>query len=159
MTSLHTVPDRGRIVIVNFELGGRAVPPEMAKSGRPCVVLQNNKLNRGPLLTVVPLSMTPPEPAMPYHHVMDHRSFRDLPLVYGGQGEPRWAKCDYITTVSLDRCIDPHYKPPYDARRYVKVKIIQADMLAIERCALWALGIQPANHVPLPAPGPVQAIE
>ena len=29
---------------------------------------------------------------------------------------------------------------------YVKVKIIQADMDAIERCVLWATGIQPQRH-------------
>lgn len=132
---------------MNFEKGGASIPPEMCKSGRPCVVLHNNKLNRGPLLTVVPLSMTPPLAVMPYHHQMDHRSFRDLPAAYGGQGEPRWAKCDYIATVSMDRCTDPYYKPPGQDRRYVKVKVIQADMLTIEKCVLWALGIQAGNHV------------
>ena len=54
-------PDRGRIIIVNFEMGGSAVPPEMCKPNRPCVVLQNNKLDRGGLVTVVPLSGNPPK--------------------------------------------------------------------------------------------------
>jgi uncharacterized protein YifN (PemK superfamily) len=147
MASLKYVPERGRIVIVNFELGGASVPPEMRKPGRPCVIVQNNKLSRGPMVTVVPLSMTAPETIMPYHHRMDHRSFRDLPAVYGGQGEARWAKCDYLTTISLARCIDPYYRPAGQDRRYVKVRITQADMDAIERCVLWGLGIQPAKHV------------
>ena len=72
-------PDRGRIIIVNFELGGSAVPPEMAKSGRPCVVLQNNKIARGKLVTVVPLSSQAPDFIANWHHKMDHRSFIGMP--------------------------------------------------------------------------------
>jgi uncharacterized protein YifN (PemK superfamily) len=147
VASLKGSPDRGRIIIVNFELGGSAVPPEMRKPGRPCIVVQNNKLARGRLVTVVPLSMTPPDRPMPYHHLMDHRSFQGFPPGWGNSGDPRWAKCDYVTTVSLDRCLDPHWKPAYQPRQYVKVKAIQADVMAIECCVLWALGIQPEKHV------------
>ena len=139
------VPNRGRIIVVNFELSGSGVPPEMRKTGRPCVVFQNNKLARGRLVTVIPLSTTEPNRHMPYHHVMDHRSFRDWPMDWGGQGLPRWAKCDYITTVSLDRCTDPYRKEPRGGRRYTKCKAIQADMEAIEKCVLWSLGITPTS--------------
>jgi uncharacterized protein YifN (PemK superfamily) len=145
LSCLQQVPDRGRIIIVNFEMGGSSVPPEMAKARRLCVVLQNNKSRRGRLVTVVPLSKTEPSPAMPYHHVMDHRSFRDLPISFG-QGVTRWAKCDYIATVSLDRCVDPSHRENFSDRRYVKVKAIAADILAIEKCVLWALGIDPNKH-------------
>jgi uncharacterized protein YifN (PemK superfamily) len=117
----------------------------MAKARRLCVVLQNNKSRRGRLVTVVPLSKTEPSPAMPYHHVMDHRSFRDLPISFG-QGVTRWAKCDYIATVSLDRCVDPSHRENFSDRRYVKVKAIAADILAIEKCVLWALGIDTNKH-------------
>ena len=126
---------------MNFEMGGALVPPEMRKPGRPCVVVQNNSLHRGRLVTVVPLSTTPPERPMPYHHEMDHRSFRDWPFA-GRTDSPRWAKCDYVTTVSLDRCKDPSHKPPGQARRYVRVRVIQADADAIDRCVMWALGIR-----------------
>lgn len=138
-------PDRGRIITVNFEMGGAPVDPEMPKERRPCVVVQNNKLRRGRLVTVVPLSTQAPDVVMPYHHQMDHRSFRDWPLDNGGQILVRWAKCDYVTTVSLDRCKDPYRKLPYGDRRYLKVKAIAADMEAIDKCVLWALGINPAN--------------
>jgi uncharacterized protein YifN (PemK superfamily) len=143
---LAVAPDRGRIVIVNFDMGGGAIGQEMRKPGRPCVVVQNNKLRRGRLVTVVPLSGQAPETVMPYHHRMDHRSFRLLPLEYGGQGKERWAKCDYITTVSLDRCCNPYSRPPYQPRKYVNVSVIRADLEAVERCVAWALGIR------LPAP-------
>jgi uncharacterized protein YifN (PemK superfamily) len=145
------IPERGRILIVNFELGGKAVPPEMCKPGRPCVVVQNNKLDRGPLLTLIPLSTKAPNQKFPHHHLMDHRSFRLMPADYGGQTLERWAKCDHLLTVSRDRCTDPYSRDRYDGRKYVKLKIIQADMLAIERAILWGLGIQPGNHVPTPA--------
>ena len=141
MASLAGQPDRGRIIIVNFELGGNSVHPEMSKSGRPCVVIQANDLRRGRLVTVVPLSMTPPHREQPYHHRMDHRSFRDWPMNWGRQGDERWAKCDYVTTVSLDRCVDPYRKVNFQPRNYIKVKAIQADIEAIEQCVIRALGI------------------
>lgn len=135
------VPDRGRVVIVNFEMGGRAVGKEFGKPGRPCVVLQNNKLRRGPLVTVVPLSCQEPDPRMPYHHLLDHRSFAVMPAAYGPSDRPRWAKCDHLYTVSLERCLDPYRKRRDGPRQYVKVKVIKADIDAIERCVLWALGV------------------
>jgi uncharacterized protein YifN (PemK superfamily) len=147
LSFLQFVPDRARIIVVNFEMGGSAVPPEMWKSGRPCVVIQNNKLVRSDLVTVIPLSTKIPEYPQQHHHKMDHRSFRDMPAVYGGQGLERWAKCDYITTVSLSRCLDPHYKPNYGDRRYVKVKAIQADMDAIDQCLIWTLRLGAKTQV------------
>lgn len=147
ITKMPFPPDRGRIIIVDFQLGGALVPPEMRKSGRPSIVLQNNKLRRGRLVTVVPLSTTPPDREQPYHHRMDHRSFRELPLQWGDQGTPRWAKCDYVTTVSLDRCFDPYSKKAFEKRHYVRVRAIKADMESVEKCVLWALGI----NIPAPA--------
>jgi uncharacterized protein YifN (PemK superfamily) len=135
-------PGRGRIIIVNFEMSGSGVPPEMRKAGRPCVVVQNNKLKRGRLVTIVPLSTGAPNRAFPCHHEMDHRSFRDWPVCDQERGRARWAKCDFLTTVSLDRCKDPSYRQA-QRRRYVKVKVIKSDMEAIDRCVLWALGINP----------------
>lgn len=151
MSGLAIAPGRGRIIVVNFEMGGTPVPPEMCKSGRPCLVIQNNKMIRGHLVTVVPLSMSEPEKAQPWIHLMDHRSFREMPKEWGGQGDPRWAKCDYLTTVSLTRCTDPYYRPPFQARRYVKVKAIEADIVAVEKAILWALGIDPSKHVTVAA--------
>ena len=153
MASLAGIPSRGRIIIVNFELAGAGVPPEMRKTGRPCVVVQNNSLARGRLVTVVPLSTTAPDREMPYHHRMDHRSFRDWPVEWDGQGESRWAKCDYVTTISLDRCIDPYHRDAYGPRRYVKCRVIAADMAAIEKCILWALGIAPISATVAEIPG------
>lgn len=141
------VPSRGRVVVVDFELGGKQDPPEMDRTMRPCVVVQNNAMERGRLITVVPLSTTAPHMPGRQHHLMDHRSFREWPLNWGGQGTPRWAKCDYIATISLERCVDPYTRDPYGNRKYRKVKIIAADLLAIEKCILWAMGIAPTLHI------------
>lgn len=138
--SLHSPPDRGFIVIVDFELGG-TVGAEMIGSMRPCIVVQNNRLHRGPLVTVVPISTTPPDPPAPWHHELDHLSFRAWPVGWNGQGTPRWAKCDCVTTVSLERCDHP-YSKSRDGRRYTRVRITKTDLEAVERCVLWALGIQ-----------------
>jgi len=140
---LPHVPGRGRIIIVDFEMGGAAIPPEMNKSGRPCLVVQNNKLYRGRLVTVVCLSATPPKVVMPYHYQMSAASFADYPEKNDGEGPPRWAKCDYITTVSLDRCLNPHYREPYQARTYVSVRATKEDVAEVEERVLWALGFLP----------------
>ena len=139
-------PDRGRIIIVNFELGGSAVPPEMRKTKRPCVVLQNNKLNRGELVTVVPLSGAPPMAGDKQTHEMSHLSFRGWPFGWDGQGMPRFAQCEYVTSVSLRRCTDPYSKIRGE-RRYTKIKAAAVDIEAIERCVVWALGILPSRLV------------
>jgi uncharacterized protein YifN (PemK superfamily) len=137
-------PDRGRILIVNFELGGVPALPEMDGTQRPCVVVQNNVLDRPGLVTVVPISMTPPLPGPgKQHHLLSHLSFRDWPLDWDGQGAERWAKCDYVATLGLKRCSDPYRRLQADRRRYIKVKITKSDLEAIERCVFFALGIDP----------------
>jgi uncharacterized protein YifN (PemK superfamily) len=144
---MREVPDRGRIVIANFERGGTATPPEMVGTQRPCVVLQNNALRRGALVTLVPLSTTEPQRPGKQHHRMSHLSFRGWPMDWDGQGTPRWAKCDYLTTVSLSRCTDPYTKEQFGGRRYVRVKATKVDLEAVERCVLWALGVDPRLHI------------
>jgi uncharacterized protein YifN (PemK superfamily) len=140
--ALPNAPDRGSIIIVNFELGGGGVGDEMCKPMRPCVVIQNNRLHRARLVTVVPLSTTEPDPVKPWHHLMDHRSFRAWPVGWDEQGTPRWAACDYVTTVSLDRCVHPYRKEPYGRRAYTRVFAIKADLTEIERRVKWCLGLR-----------------
>lgn len=137
-------PDRGRIIIVNFEIAGTATPPEMNGTGRPCLVVQNNKLHRGRLVTVIPLSTTAPDPPGKQHHLMSHLSFREMPFSWE-PGTPRWAKCDYVSTVALSRCKDPYSKPDHQPRKYVKVKVIKADMDAVDKCLRWALSLWDAS--------------
>jgi len=71
---------------------------------------------------------------------MSHLSFLDLPIVWE-PGLPRWAKCDYLTTVSLSRCNDPYRKDQNQPRKYLKIKAAQCDIEAVDRCLSWVLGI------------------
>jgi uncharacterized protein YifN (PemK superfamily) len=152
---MKSAPDRGRIIVVNFERGGQQEPPEMNGTLRPCVVVQNNKLQRAGLVTVVPLSTTAPLLVGKQHHLLSHLSFRGWPMDWDGQGTARWAKCDYVATIALSRCTDPYVRDAYDVRRYLKLKVIKADLEAIDRCVLWSLGIDPTSHIaPLKVAGP-----
>ena len=76
---------------------------------------------------------------------MSHLSFRGWPIGWNGQGKPRYAQCEYVTSVSLERCTDPYSKVNWE-RRYTKVKAAVIDMNTIERCVLWSLGIDPNEH-------------
>ena len=133
--SMNYAPPRGRIIMVDFQLRvkGGGLPPEMRKERRPCVIVSRNDLKRGRLVTVVPLSTTEPDRVREYHHKMDHRSFVDFPASMGA-ARTRWAKCDYLDTVSLDRCKDPGDTDAQGNRRYKKPRAIEADMRAIEAC-------------------------
>jgi uncharacterized protein YifN (PemK superfamily) len=143
--ALNYSPERGRIIVVDFELGGgRLIGAEMSKSRRPCIVVQNNRLHRGPLVTIVPISTTPPREQRPWHHELSQESFRIWPAEWGGAEMRRWAKCDCVTTVALERCSSPYSKDRAGGRRHIAVKITAADLQAVERCVLWALGINPA---------------
>jgi hypothetical protein len=48
-----------------------------------------------------------------------------------------------VATVGLTRCTDPYNKIQRRGRRYVKVKVTKSDLEAVDRCVLWALGIDP----------------
>lgn len=133
-------PKRGSIIMVNFAMGGKPVGLEMSKETRPCVVVQRfSKMRRGPLVTVVPLSSAEPPVFMPFHHPMDHRSFRQMPESFN-RTKPRWAKCDYLTTVSLERCKSPSARlNRWAKRRIIKAEITVTDLEAIDNCIKWAL--------------------
>ena len=137
---MEFVPERGRVIWVDFALKGTPVGQEMTKR-RPCVVVQNNAMRRGELVTVVPISTVPPEKEEPFVHKMHHLSFVAWPQGSGRQGLGRWAKCDYVATVSLDRCTLPSVKKRFQKRKTFRVIVGTEDMGAIERGILWALGI------------------
>ena len=142
MSGMTYAPKRGSLIMVNFSMGGKPVGAEMPKDTRPCVVVQRQQdMKRGQLVTVVPLSTVEPRKIMPFHHLMDHRSFRQMPESFD-RARPRWAKCDYITTISLDRCKSPYRVPGYGRKRQpLKVQIIDADLGAIDDCLRWALAL------------------
>lgn len=85
-------PRPGNVVICDYR---GFVVPEMVKV-RPVVVIARNRRNRR-LVTVVPLSTTEPDRLEVHHHALARNP---LP---GRERISCWAKCDMLTTVSLER--------------------------------------------------------
>ena len=69
--------------------------PEIVKR-RPVAVITPNRIHRSGLVTVVPLSTTPPEPVQDWHYRL---TGNPIP----GEIKEVWAKCDLVTTVRLGR--------------------------------------------------------
>ena len=84
-------PRPGNVVMCDYR---GFVVPEMVKV-RPVVVIARNRRNRR-LVTVVPLSTTEPNSLEDHHHALANNP---LP---GREAISCWAKCDMLTTVSLD---------------------------------------------------------
>ncbi len=91
---LYAHPSTGQLLMCDFGTG--FIPPEMTKT-RPVVIVSRRR-REGGTCTVVPLSTTVPEDPQPYHHHMNPDS-----LPGHLKNDETWAKCDMITTVSLDR--------------------------------------------------------
>ena len=72
-----------------------AIAPEISKA-RPVVVISPNHPRRPGLVTVVPLSATPPDPVRAFHYCLSR------PPLPGGPAAA-WAKCDLVTSVSIAR--------------------------------------------------------
>jgi uncharacterized protein YifN (PemK superfamily) len=92
--SLNFHPGQGVIVFCDFGHGGPFQPPEMMK-GRPVVVISPRR-RTSQLVTVIPLSGTPPRAAQPWHHPLSLGA-------YPPARAPMWAKCDMVAAVALGR--------------------------------------------------------
>lgn len=151
MSWLGELPTRGRILCVNFQLGG-SLPwhAELCGMAQPCLVLRADPSENPPLVTVIPLvSLQPPEHEA-FVHRMELKSFRNWPAPHLFGNLPRWARCAYLATVSLDRCTDPSYKPHDGPRQATVVHASATDMAAVEMGVLRALGIAPSPQAQVP---------
>lgn len=142
MAWLGEAPARGRIVIVNFELGGGAgLHAELSGPAQPCLVLRVDTSDKPPLVTLLPLTSLHPQADESTFHRLELKSFRDWPAPHLFGSLPRWVRCAHLATVSLDRCSDPSYKPVRGDRLTSIVRVTPADMAATEVAVLRALGI------------------
>jgi len=123
------------VLICDFNTGFKA--PEMVKK-RPVVVISPRPRRKTQLCTVVPLSTTRPRPMEGFHYQMNPRS---LPGRFAAK--ETWAKCDMLSTVSLER-LDRVYigRDKAGRRRYVAQVVVPEDLLAIQRAVLVALGLK-----------------
>jgi uncharacterized protein YifN (PemK superfamily) len=88
-------PKPGMVLICDFR---GFEEPEMVKR-RPVVVVASNP-DTDQLVTVVPLSKSPPQRYRAWHYALT------APLVPLSGGAPIWAKCDILHTFSTAR-LDP----------------------------------------------------
>jgi len=126
--ALQFHPRRGCVLMCDFS-GFK--PPEMVKT-RPVVVLSGERIG---VCTVVPLSATAPHPVKPWHHLLSAES-----LPESLRDEPAWAKCDMVTTVSLERLDRVKNGRDGNGKRiYVAKLISREDLTAIETCVIRSL--------------------
>jgi len=124
------VPGPGHVLICDFNTGFKA--PEMVKA-RPFVVI-SPKRRRAQLVTGVPLSSVPPEPAEPWHHPVAWET-------YPPARKPMWAKGDMVVSISLDRLDRVKVRDAEDRRRYRTFQATDADLDAIRAAVRSYLGL------------------
>ena len=124
-------PKPGQVLYCDFR--GYMVP-EIVKT-RPVVIVSPGHLARPGLVTVVPLSTTPPDPVRPYHYRLQGNP------IPGSTETEVWAKCDLFASVSLER-LD---RVKLGRGEYRTGAVSMDQVKAIRRACLYALGIDPAN--------------
>ena len=112
------------------------MPPEMVKR-RLAVVVSPKQCQRHRLVTVVPISATPPQVVRPWHV----RLQRD-PLPRGAKPEV-WVKCDMVNVVSFDR-LHGHYTRWNGRRQFQSLQVSNEELAAIRCGILRAFGFRPA---------------
>lgn len=135
--ALQFAPKMGTVVLVDFDQG--FVPPEMIKP-RLAVVMSPPIKARGKIVTVVPLSTTPPNLVMPYHCQVDIPF--ELPPRWGNAS--RWVKGDMINAVSFARVSLLTLGKDAKGKRIYQTQVLAPDQLRqIQRCVLAGLGLWP----------------
>jgi len=103
---------------------------------RLAVTLSPKLKRRNDLVTVVPLSTTPPNPLSPWHVEL----LIDVPPPWGKI--TRWAKCDMLATVGFARLNLPHHRHPVTGTRLFSQLELPQDMVdSLRKAAAAALGI------------------
>lgn len=115
------------------------VEPEMIKT-RAVIVVSPKCDGRKMLWTVVPLSLTPPDPIRAYHCLVPARF---LPKGMRATGGDRWAKCDMVYSLCQDRLtLCRGSKDRTTGKRvYDKGRVDLAHLQQIRCCIAQSLGI------------------
>jgi uncharacterized protein YifN (PemK superfamily) len=137
--SLPYQPRASYVVMCDFT---GFVAPEMVKY-RDVVVLAPNKQNNK-LVTVVPLSTTPPKTVERHHHLLASN-----PRPHGDQLEQVWAKCDMVYTVALARLDSYFTHTRRGGRQTVNSKVSATDFAAIRAGVAFALNLGDNQAVPV----------
>jgi uncharacterized protein YifN (PemK superfamily) len=128
-------PRTGEILICKYPQDMKV--PEMVKT-RPVVVISPKLKRRSNLVTIVPLSSTPPNFILPYHYQIT----LDNPLPSPWDNNPFWAICDHLMTVGFDRLdLIRLGKDQTGKRRYYQHLLDIEDLEGIRKGVLQALGL------------------
>jgi uncharacterized protein YifN (PemK superfamily) len=105
---------------------------------RPAVVISPQTSARGQLCTIVPLSATPPNPVLAYHH----RLIILPELPHPWNDKEVWAKCDMVFSAGFQR-LDLIRLPriPGCPRKYRLNVLPESDLKAIRVGVLRSLGL------------------
>lgn len=128
-------PAVGCLVTVDYSEGFRE--PEMVKR-RLAIVISPPIESRFGLVTVVPLSTTPPESVMPYHAkiVVPFQ----LPPKWGNR--ERWVKGDMVNAVAFHRLDLLRLGKDRTGKRTYQLTPLPSGMIAqVRRCVLHGLGL------------------
>lgn len=125
-------PKQGEVLQCDYD---GLVHPEMDKV-RCVVVISPKFVARPDLCTVIPLSTTAPTTPLAYHVLMDYDP-HPRPC-----GDPVWAKCDMLMTVSFSR-LSGFWVGRDEAgrRRYVAKHVSGVELGRIKQGTLAALGL------------------
>ena len=128
-------PSPGEIVVCRYD--DQVIEPEMRKT-RPAVVVGPRLRGRGRLVTVVPLSTTEPDSVQDYHC----RIALPRPLPKPFETPVMWAKCDLVSSVSLDRL--DRFRQPRERdggpRRWMSGRVSPDQLRDVKRAVLCGLG-------------------
>jgi uncharacterized protein YifN (PemK superfamily) len=131
------IPKAGAILMCDYP--SCFVAPEMVKA-RPVIVVSPVLPGRSGLVTVVPISGSRPSPLREYHCELPSSV---LPSFMRLDGESRWAKCDMVNALSLER-LSPVHGPrdPMTRKRTYEYLALPADLLeSVRKGIAKSLGI------------------
>lgn len=137
-------PRQGQILMCDFSTG--FTKPEMVKN-RPVLILSRPLQSRPYLVTVVPLSTTPPDPVCNYHCKLPKAS---LPMLNQFQQRETWVKADMVYTVAFGRLnrIRLGGRGPNGQRKYFDNRLSRNQMKVVYGCLLHGLGLsQVVQHL------------
>ncbi|WP_374944657.1 type II toxin-antitoxin system PemK/MazF family toxin [Sphingomonas sp.] len=134
---LSYYPPAGEILVCHYDLD--PVEPEMRKT-RPVVVVGPRLRRRARLVTVVPLSTTEPIPVERFQYRID----LDPALPPPFDAPVAWAKCDMVSSVSLDRL--DRFKIPRarygGPRQWMVGRVSPEQLRAVRVATLCGLGFE-----------------
>lgn len=121
-------PRAGQVLVCNFE---GFQPPEMVKI-RPVMIISPRLPDRGEIVTVVPISLTPPRKEVPYQVRLSKNYHPKEPADL-----PCWAKCDMVMNIGRWRL--DGFK--VDRRTWANPQATGEDLNLVRRGVIFGLGM------------------